>query len=60
VKALVLALLIGGCATATIDRADYASVHGLRMYYEEHGRGRPLVLLHGRGRSCQSSRARIT
>jgi pimeloyl-ACP methyl ester carboxylesterase len=25
----------------------YASVNGLRMYYEVHGRGRPLVLLHG-------------
>jgi pimeloyl-ACP methyl ester carboxylesterase len=24
----------------------YASVNGLRMYYEMHGRGRPLVLLH--------------
>ncbi len=24
----------------------YASVNGLRMYYEVHGRGRPLVLLH--------------
>jgi pimeloyl-ACP methyl ester carboxylesterase len=26
---------------------EYASVNGLRMYYEVHGRGRPLVLLHG-------------
>jgi pimeloyl-ACP methyl ester carboxylesterase len=25
----------------------YASVNGLRLYYEIHGRGRPLVLLHG-------------
>ena len=25
----------------------YASVNGLHMYYEVHGRGRPLVLLHG-------------
>ena len=24
----------------------YASVNGLRMYYEIHGRGRPLVMLH--------------
>jgi len=25
----------------------YAPVNGLRMYYEVHGDGRPLVLLHG-------------
>ena len=25
----------------------YAPVHGLDMYYEIHGSGRPLVLLHG-------------
>src|SRR5215813_3320766 len=25
----------------------YASVNGLQLYYETHGRGRPLVLLHG-------------
>jgi pimeloyl-ACP methyl ester carboxylesterase len=27
--------------------ADYASVNGLKMYYEVQGSGRPLVLLHG-------------
>src|ERR671935_3223680 len=26
---------------------QYASVNGLTMYYEVHGAGRPLVLLHG-------------
>lgn len=26
---------------------DYAEVNGLRMYYEVHGEGQPLVLLHG-------------
>jgi pimeloyl-ACP methyl ester carboxylesterase len=28
-------------------KGDYAEVNGLRMYYEVHGAGRPLVLLHG-------------
>ena len=28
-------------------RDDYAEVNGLKMYYEVHGDGRPLVLLHG-------------
>ena len=31
----------------TTPRAGYAPVNGLRMYYELHGRGEPLVLLHG-------------
>lgn len=35
--------------TATTNNANgkYATVNGLRMYYEIHGAGRPLVLLHG-------------
>jgi pimeloyl-ACP methyl ester carboxylesterase len=28
-------------------KARYATVSGLQMYYEIHGKGRPLVLLHG-------------
>ncbi len=28
-------------------KGNYAEVNGLRMYYEIHGTGRPLVLLHG-------------
>lgn len=33
---------------AKIDKkTGYASVNGLKMYYEIHGAGRPLVLLHG-------------
>ena len=55
--------LIGGCTltvqeetigdktmnttTATQTQTGYASVNGLEMYYEIHGSGRPLVLLHG-------------
>ncbi len=28
-------------------KGGYAEVHGLKMYYEVHGTGQPLVLLHG-------------
>src|SRR4051812_50085868 len=35
--------------------AAYAQVGPLRMYYEERGSGRPLVLLHGGGSTAQTS-----
>lgn len=31
----------------TESKGSYASVNGLKLYYEIHGSGRPLVLLHG-------------
>jgi pimeloyl-ACP methyl ester carboxylesterase len=31
----------------TENRGNYAEVNGLRMYYEIHGTGQPLVVLHG-------------
>jgi pimeloyl-ACP methyl ester carboxylesterase len=37
----------------------YATVNGLKMYYEIHGSGRPLVLLHGGGSTIISTFGRI-
>ena len=31
----------------TENKGSYASVNGLEMYYEIHGTGQPLVVLHG-------------
>jgi pimeloyl-ACP methyl ester carboxylesterase len=31
----------------TMNKGSYAEVNGLTMYYEMHGEGQPLVLLHG-------------
>ncbi|MBZ0234776.1 MAG: alpha/beta hydrolase [Deltaproteobacteria bacterium] len=52
--ALLPALACGAGAPSRSDapppdtpRSGYATVDGLRIYYEEHGRGQPLVLLHG-------------
>ena len=45
--------------TTPADRVAYATVNGLRMYYEEHGSGPPLVLLHGGGSTAQTSFAAI-
>jgi pimeloyl-ACP methyl ester carboxylesterase len=33
--------------TTTATKSGYAPVNGLQMYYEIHGTGQPLVLLHG-------------
>ena len=38
---------------------SYADVNGLRMYYEIHGSGRPLVLIHGGGSTIESTFGRI-
>jgi pimeloyl-ACP methyl ester carboxylesterase len=37
----------------------YATVNGLKLYYELHGTGKPLVLLHGGGSTIESNFARI-
>jgi pimeloyl-ACP methyl ester carboxylesterase len=36
-----------GTGQAALERSGYAPVNGLDMYYEIHGTGQPLVLLHG-------------
>jgi pimeloyl-ACP methyl ester carboxylesterase len=33
--------------TSTVFKTGYAPVNGLKMYYEIHGTGEPLILLHG-------------
>ena len=35
--------------------SGYAPVNGLKMYYEIHGQGTPLVLIHGGGSTIQTS-----
>lgn len=47
------------CTTAQSACTGYAPVNGLQMYYEIHGSGRPLVLLHGGGSTIYTSFGRI-
>ena len=35
--------------------SGYASVNGSKMYYEIHGSGMPLVLIHGGGSTIETS-----
>lgn len=37
---------IANPSTVQVDRG-YADINGLKMYYEVHGEGKPIVLLHG-------------
>ena len=46
--AFILTLLLSAVATAQEKpTTGYAPVNGLKMYYEIHGSGDPVVLLHG-------------
>jgi pimeloyl-ACP methyl ester carboxylesterase len=52
-KILVLALAVLTAAAPTADaktpavKGRYADVNGVKMYYEVHGKGRPVVVIHG-------------
>ncbi len=54
---LVLSIAITAPGTAT--SGAYATVNGMRMYYETYGKGEPLVLIHGGGSTIQSSFGRV-
>lgn len=45
--ALILITLINFAGVYSQTEKSYASVNGLKMYYEVHGQGNPIVLLHG-------------
>ena len=45
--ALILALFTTTTVSAETPTTGYAPVNGLKMYYEVHGKGEPIVLLHG-------------
>ena len=69
------ALLISGCSesnnkpmkASTVNNkgemqdsmSGYAAVNGLKMYYEIHGKGAPLVLIHGGGSTIQTTFGRV-
>ena len=41
------------------ENGHYASVNGLKMYYEIHGTGRPLALIHGGGSTIRTTFGKI-
>jgi len=40
-------VVLSAVVSAQKPQTGYAPVNGLRMYYEIHGKGQPVVLLHG-------------
>ena len=47
------------CAADKATAGRHATVNGLRMYYEIHGTGRPLVLLHGALTTIETSFGKV-
>jgi pimeloyl-ACP methyl ester carboxylesterase len=45
--ALILPFLVSATVSAQEPKKGYAPVNGLKVYYEIHGKGDPVVLLHG-------------
>jgi pimeloyl-ACP methyl ester carboxylesterase len=43
----------------TTIRGNYANVNGLKIYYEIHGEGKPLVLIHGGGSTIETTFGRV-
>ncbi|MEJ7682966.1 MAG: alpha/beta hydrolase [Segetibacter sp.] len=48
-----------GNETKKDSTSGYASVNGLKMYYEIHGASTPLVLIHGGGSTIQTTFGRV-
>jgi pimeloyl-ACP methyl ester carboxylesterase len=56
----IVLLLIGANMAAAHDlKSGYAPVNGIKMYYEIHGEGFPLILIHGGGSSIQTTFGKV-
>jgi pimeloyl-ACP methyl ester carboxylesterase len=61
----ILLALIGSCTIATAQtkvmktKMGYAPVNGIKMYYEIHGEGKPLLLIHGGGSTIETTFGRV-
>jgi pimeloyl-ACP methyl ester carboxylesterase len=53
-RAIGIVLVVLGSVSAPVGFAEEAEINGARIYYELHGQGEPLLLLHGFGNSGQA------
>ena len=51
--------LLSATMTQAQTEGKYADVNGIKMYYEIHGAGKPLVLIHGGGSTIQTTYGRV-
>jgi len=56
---MLLFLTVTTMSTALAQTGTYATVNGLHMYYEIHGAGNPLVLIHGAASTIQTTFGRL-
>jgi pimeloyl-ACP methyl ester carboxylesterase len=56
---LVIILFVFNHTIMAQSKGNYANVNGLKMYYEIHGEGFPLVLIHGGGSTIGTTFGRI-
>jgi pimeloyl-ACP methyl ester carboxylesterase len=52
-------IMVGVTDIMAQTTGKYANVNGLKMYYEEHGSGFPLVLIHGGGSTINTTFGRV-
>lgn len=62
---LLLLIAVLSCRAQKTDydnnaiAGHYATINGIRLYYEIYGSGKPLVMLHGNGGSINAFRFQI-
>jgi pimeloyl-ACP methyl ester carboxylesterase len=56
---LILTLAVMSATLSAQSQGNYAHVNGLKMYYEIHGNGFPIVLIHGGGSTLETTFGRI-
>jgi len=72
ISAIVLSIVVLNCTnqnsmstkattaeTTKDSTSGYAPVNGIRMYYEIHGKGEPVVLIHGGGSTIRTSFSKL-
>jgi pimeloyl-ACP methyl ester carboxylesterase len=58
-KHIAIIALIFLSMIPTNAEAKYADVNGIKMYYEIHGEGKPLVLIHGAASTIETTYGRV-
>jgi pimeloyl-ACP methyl ester carboxylesterase len=59
VYAVLALLLLPSFKSVSQAATGYSEVNGIKIYYEIHGQGKPLVLIHGGGSTIETSFGRV-